>query len=173
MDPPPAPPPPPPAASKVDLLLAETEASIRRLKALQQQRHSATLGSRISSHFNRHGSNLVSLALAGSVLAVAVGRLGQKYEHEAEVEALQAQAAALRRRAEGGDLLARQLEQAVGAGSARRLAAEVRAALEAYRERAAPPAAAAETAVVEQAAAAAAAAAAAPRPPPPKGGLMV
>jgi hypothetical protein len=81
-------PPAPPAAPSVgdlERLIAESEESIKRLDQLQKR---PTFGQRASAHLRKHGNNLVSAALAGSVLVVAVGRLTQKYQHEVGAQLL-------------------------------------------------------------------------------------
>lgn len=80
-------PPPPPrlpsTGDELDKLIKASEESIKRLEQLQNQKRSLPFTQRVSNHFRKHGNNLISTALAGSVFVVALGRLNQKYEYQA------------------------------------------------------------------------------------------
>ena len=83
---PPPPPSPPPGGgplpiADLDSLIAESQAAINRLEELQKTR--LTIGQRLHKHFSRQGHGLVQAMLAGSVLVVAVSRLGLKNEYQA------------------------------------------------------------------------------------------
>lgn len=66
----------------LDRLIKESEEAIQRLDAIQKARHNAPLLERVRNHFARNKAQVTNLLLAGTVLAVAMGRLGQKQEHE-------------------------------------------------------------------------------------------
>lgn len=70
-------------ATELDKLIKESEEAIQRLERLERGGQGVPLGARISGHLRRHGSTLINIGLAASVLAVAMGRLGQKYEFQA------------------------------------------------------------------------------------------
>jgi len=66
----------------LDRLIRESEEAIQRLDAIQKARHNAPLLERVRAHFARNKAHVSNVLLAGTVLAVALGRLGQKQEHE-------------------------------------------------------------------------------------------
>lgn len=65
--------------SNLDRLIAESEDAIKRLDALQSKR---SILQRVKDHFRKNSAHLTNVLLAGSVLAVALGRLAQKQEHQ-------------------------------------------------------------------------------------------
>lgn len=68
--------------SDLDRLIKESEEAIQRLDAIQKARHNTPLLERIRSHFARNKAHVSNVLLAGTVLAVALGKLGQKQEFE-------------------------------------------------------------------------------------------
>lgn len=68
--------------SDLDKLIKESEEAIQRLDAIQKARHNTPLLERIRSHFVRNKAHVSNVLLAGTVLVVALGRLGQKQEFE-------------------------------------------------------------------------------------------
>lgn len=70
------------AAGDLDRLIRESDEAIQRLDAIQKARHNAPLLQRVRNHFARNSAHLANVLLAGTVLAVALGRLAQKQEHE-------------------------------------------------------------------------------------------
>ena len=66
----------------LDKLIQESEEAIKRLDAIQQRRQNTPIWQRITRHFHKNSPHLLNVMLAGSVLAVALGRLGQKHEHQ-------------------------------------------------------------------------------------------
>lgn len=69
-------------ASDLDKLIAESEEAIKRLDAIQKQRHNTPLLQRIKNHFSKNSAHFTNVLLAGSCLAVALGRLAQKQDHQ-------------------------------------------------------------------------------------------
>ena len=65
----------------LESLIRKTEAAIGRLDAVEKG-SKLPLMQRLAGHMRRNGGNLASALLAASVLAVAVGRLNQKYEYQ-------------------------------------------------------------------------------------------
>eukprot|EP00887_Chlorella_sp_A99_P000303 scaffold13.g303.t1 len=88
---------PPPPSPELERLIRESEEAIKRLETLEKGGKGLPLGARVSAHLRRHGSTLVNIGLAASVLAVAMGRLGQKYEFQSRSAQAHAGAAATRR----------------------------------------------------------------------------
>ena len=67
------------ATDDLDKLIQESEDALKRLDALQKKK---PLLDRVKIHFQRNNAHLINILLAGSVLAVALGRLGQKHEYQ-------------------------------------------------------------------------------------------
>ena len=67
------------ATDDLDKLIQESEDALKRLDALQKKK---PLLDRVKIHFQRTNAHLINILLAGSVLAVALGRLGQKHEYQ-------------------------------------------------------------------------------------------
>ena len=63
----------------LDKLIKESEDALKRLDALQKKR---PFMERVKLHFQRNNAHMINILLAGSVLVVAMGRLGQKHEYE-------------------------------------------------------------------------------------------
>jgi hypothetical protein len=72
-------------SAELDKLIAESEAAIKRLDAIQQRKQGTPIWQRITRHFHKNSSHLINVMLAGSVLAVALGRLAQKHEHQVKL----------------------------------------------------------------------------------------
>ncbi|KAL4422658.1 hypothetical protein ABPG75_008855 [Micractinium tetrahymenae] len=77
--------------SELDKLIKESEAAIQRLDDVQKAQHNAPLLERIRRHLHKNSPHLLNVLMAGTVLAVALGRLDQKHKHEAEKEQLAAE----------------------------------------------------------------------------------
>lgn len=73
-------------SSELDKLIAESEAAIKRLDELQQRKQSTPFLQRIGRHLHKNSPYLINVLLAGSVLAVALGRLVQKQEHKVRAQ---------------------------------------------------------------------------------------
>jgi hypothetical protein len=67
------------ATDDLDKLIQESEDALKRLDALQKKK---PFLERVKIHFQRNNAHLINILLAGSVLAVALGRLGQKHEYQ-------------------------------------------------------------------------------------------
>ncbi|PRW20447.1 hypothetical protein C2E21_9012 [Chlorella sorokiniana] len=130
----------------LDRLIQESEAAIQRLDAIQKARHDAPLWERVRSHFARNKAHVTNVLLAGTVLVVALGRLGQKQEHERERQEweaarseLEAAKAAAEERASsllsGTEALVASLEAASEGRGQRNLAAIVQQQLADWRQR--------------------------------------
>ena len=65
----------------LDKLIADSERALKRLEQLDNNKK-LPLTKRASRHFSRNSSNLLNIALAGGVFAVAVSRLHEKYAHQ-------------------------------------------------------------------------------------------
>ena len=70
----------------LDKLIQESEDAIRRLEDIQKRKsaQSTPILRRISQHFHKNSPHLLNVLLAGSVLVVALGRLGQKHEYQVQ-----------------------------------------------------------------------------------------
>lgn len=66
----------------LDQLIKESEEAIKRLEAAQRGGRGLPLSQRIAKHLKKNSSSFINIALTGSVLVVALGRLSQKYQHE-------------------------------------------------------------------------------------------
>ena len=70
------------SGNELDRLIAESEEAIKRLESMEKRGRGLPLTARLAGHMRRHGATLVNIGLAASVLAVAIGRLHQKYEFQ-------------------------------------------------------------------------------------------
>lgn len=75
--------------SELDKLIKESEAAIQRLDDVQKARHNTPLLERMRRHLHKNSPHLLNVLMAGTVLAVALGRLDQKQKHQAEKERLE------------------------------------------------------------------------------------
>lgn len=80
-------------STELDKLIAESEAAIKRLDELQQRKPSTPFLQRIGRHLHKNSPYLINVLLAGSVFAVALGRLIQKQEHQVRAEGFASPAA--------------------------------------------------------------------------------
>jgi hypothetical protein len=68
--------------SELDKLIKESEAAIERLEAAQKEHRGLPLSKRVSNHLRRNSNHFIYMALSGSLMVVAMGRLSQKYQYE-------------------------------------------------------------------------------------------
>ena len=70
-----------PPDAKLDELIKQSQEAVKRLDDLTKN-NAVPFTQRVSRHFGKHGAALVNVALAGSLMVVALGRLGQKRQHQ-------------------------------------------------------------------------------------------
>ncbi len=68
--------------SELDKLIKESEEAIKRLEAAQSGHRGIPFTQRLANHVKKNSSSFINIALTGSVLVVALGRLAQKQQHE-------------------------------------------------------------------------------------------
>lgn len=108
----------------LDKLIQESEEAIKRLDTLQNKNKGLPITQRLSRHVAKYGSNLLSVALAGSVLVVAVSRLSDKWsfgklqqQWEEERSVLIEENRELHRRLKELDVKLESIEEAFSKGS--------------------------------------------------------
>lgn len=72
--------------SELDKLIKESEAAIQRLDDVQKARHNTPLLERMRRHLHKNSPHLLNVLMAGTVLAVVLGRLDQKQKHQVRSE---------------------------------------------------------------------------------------
>lgn len=96
----------------LDKLIRQTQERIERIEQLQKKKLSdLTSGQGVVKHVKTQGNHFFNILMAASCLAIAVGRLNQKNQHQAEKEQWQE---AMQRLTEENRRLCEQLDAAGG-----------------------------------------------------------